>query len=454
MKIFLSHSSKNKPLIREIKSYLPEHIKLWVDEKDLLIGDDLETTIKDAIESDSDYVIIFIDSFTSNSPWILKELSWAIEREIEIGRTFILPVILDKSALDNESLKQFSKRKYIPCYDFAESSIRSLANNIISELFAWLSRDINKRPLNIKNDASIKVLNDADDFTAQVADQIRLIVYPYRKEHPLEVEELFKITQQKQNFTKLSFSQFLKLLERLQKLGYLSGIICDGFNIFVEEEHFAWKTAVFNSSKKRLAKKAVSLIQSNYVIALDGGSTTLEVAKQIGLGLKMKAWNNLKIVTNSLAAANELLNISAEMGWDDESSFMQVFITGGRIRPNTLAIVNDSLEFKTKLNDDFKNMLLLFKKADIGFIGCNGIHKDFGFSTHNNVELYTKQDILTYSKRKIIITDPSKFDIKEECVFATFEDEIDIITTAEGFEDVVECYNKILESKTSNLIIA
>ena len=51
--------------MREIKSHLPEHIKLWIDEKDLLIGDDLENTIKDAIEADSDYVILFIDKLLS-----------------------------------------------------------------------------------------------------------------------------------------------------------------------------------------------------------------------------------------------------------------------------------------------------------------------------------------------------------------------------------------------------
>src|ERR1041385_4484158 len=137
MKIFLSHSSKNKPLVREVKSHLPEHIKLWIDEKDLLIGDDLETSIKDAIQANSDYVIIFIDDHTAHSPWLLKELSWAIKHEAEIGRTFILPVILDQEALKHDELNYFSKRKYLKCLDFSESSIRALANNIISELFAW-----------------------------------------------------------------------------------------------------------------------------------------------------------------------------------------------------------------------------------------------------------------------------------------------------------------------------
>ncbi|MBK9598318.1 MAG: hypothetical protein IPO60_08345 [Flavobacteriales bacterium] len=81
------------------------------------------------------------------------------------------------------------------------------------------------------------------------------------------------------------------------------------------------------------------------------------------------------------------------MGWDDENAMIKVYIIGGRVRPNTLAVVNDSLEFKQELNDDFKNMLGMLGGADVAFVGTNGIHRDYGFSTHNNVEIYTKQDL-------------------------------------------------------------
>ena len=111
MKIFLSHNSRHKPLIREIKHYLPEHINLWIDEKDLLIGDDIGTTIKDAIETNTDFVIIFIDTYAIRSQWVLKELDWAIDHEKEIGRTFLLPVVLEKEAWDGLDKEDFKKRK-------------------------------------------------------------------------------------------------------------------------------------------------------------------------------------------------------------------------------------------------------------------------------------------------------------------------------------------------------
>ncbi len=452
MKIFLSHSSRNKPLIREIKSYLPEHIKLWIDEKDMLIGDNLETSIKDAIETNSDYVIVFIDSYSVKSDWVLKELDWAISHEKEIERTFVLPVLLDK---DLEIPLSISKRKYLYCFDFSETNIRSLSNNIISELFAWLSRDLNTKTKVIeKQNTTIKLLDEADHFTAKIADQVRITVYPYRRDTPLEIEELYKIIKGNDEFSKLTYNQFIKLLERLQQQDYLAGIVCDGINIFVEEEHFAWKTAIYSNIKKRIAKKAIGLIKSGDVIAMDAGSTTLEVAKQLGVGLKLKAWKDLKIITNSLSAANELLNVGSELGWDDKSALVKIYIIGGRIRTNTLAVVNDDLTFKQDFNDDFKNILSMLGHADISFVGSNGIHKDVGFTTHDNVEIYTKQDLIKYSKRPVILSDPSKFEIKEDKVFATFDQNLEIITVKDGFEQVIDSYSDYLSKTNTKLIIS
>jgi len=60
MKIFLSHSNKHKPLVREIKSYLPEHLNLWLDEKELLIGDNISTSIQKTIQAETDYVVFLL----------------------------------------------------------------------------------------------------------------------------------------------------------------------------------------------------------------------------------------------------------------------------------------------------------------------------------------------------------------------------------------------------------
>ena len=140
MKIFLSHSSRDKPLIREIRSYLPQHIRSWIDEEDLLFGEDIEKSILETISFDSDFVVIFIGQESVKSKWVKKELQWALENEEKLGRTFVLPVILDQSVWQLVEPKEFQSRKYLQCTDFTDSGVKSFAEKLKDELFAWLSR--------------------------------------------------------------------------------------------------------------------------------------------------------------------------------------------------------------------------------------------------------------------------------------------------------------------------
>ena len=139
MRIFLSHSSRDKPLLREIMKYLPHHVLTWFDDKDLRFGEKLYTSIRRAIDIETDFVILFISPEAVRSQWVQRELQWAITREYEIGRVFILPVVLDKESWRQLPADIQSKR-YLPCTDFSESGVRKFADHLSNELFAWISR--------------------------------------------------------------------------------------------------------------------------------------------------------------------------------------------------------------------------------------------------------------------------------------------------------------------------
>lgn len=78
MQIFLSHSSRQKPLVREIKKHLPAHLESWLDEQKLLFGDSIPQSIESTIQSDTDYVLLFIDDYAVASSWVAKELEWTL----------------------------------------------------------------------------------------------------------------------------------------------------------------------------------------------------------------------------------------------------------------------------------------------------------------------------------------------------------------------------------------
>ena len=62
MQIFLSHSSRQKPLIREVRKGFPEHLGSWIDEAKLLFGRSIPHSIKSTIKSETDYVLMFVDN--------------------------------------------------------------------------------------------------------------------------------------------------------------------------------------------------------------------------------------------------------------------------------------------------------------------------------------------------------------------------------------------------------
>ncbi len=140
MKVFLSHSSRDKALVREIRSYLPSHVKTWLDENELLIGQPL-VSIKNAIQEDADYVVIFLGKEAVASEWVKRELKWAFEREESIKRTFILPVLLDDVWHTVEPVA-FRDRLYIKCFDQSKDVVQRVAQKLCDNIFSWLSRHL------------------------------------------------------------------------------------------------------------------------------------------------------------------------------------------------------------------------------------------------------------------------------------------------------------------------
>lgn len=133
MKIFFSHASRDKSLVREIRGHLPDHLSSWIDERELLIGADLSSSIAEAVEDQVDYVVILLSLFSINSKWVKRELEWALVRESELGRTFVLPILLDDVWQDVEP-PEFQKRLYLRCFDQSEAQVVAVAEGLYTQI--------------------------------------------------------------------------------------------------------------------------------------------------------------------------------------------------------------------------------------------------------------------------------------------------------------------------------
>jgi DeoR/GlpR family transcriptional regulator of sugar metabolism len=452
MRIFLSHTSRHKPLIREVMNHLPPNIRSWIDEKDLFVGEQIGSEIRNVIENHSDFVILFVDSHAIASEWVKQELQWALGYEQKLGRTFVLPVVLDREAWNRIEPEELRKRKFLECLDFSEEGIKALANGLVFQLISWVDRELTltqKQPL----ESSLKLIDEADRYLKSVANDIRVFVHSYNRDNPLPLNDLFEVLKRREDFGLFTEESFHDLLVRLRQQGYLAGLVYDADVMFVEEEHYGWKTTMFTDAKQKIARKAVSFIRSGQVIALDAGSTTNEIARQICSGLKRRWWTQLTIVTNSIPASNQLVTAGDELGLEDKNDMLRVFVAGGRVRPNTLAIVDDICLGNTAGESNLEQLLNDLGGADLGYVGTNGVYWGLGFTTSDITETTTKAALLKGSRRRFVVTDPSKFDIRQGKVFATFNENIEVITTR-GAGAVLSDYELKFEETTTRLIFA
>lgn len=422
VRIFLSHSSRQKPLIRAIRRYFPEHIDSWIDEKRLVIGDDIFGTLEEIINNKTDYLILFLDKDAATSKWVTKELQWAFCAERSNNRTMVLTVLIDEDALDILNIEELRRRRYISCKDFSERGLESIAALIVSDLFALVCRDLDEIN-NPTTTTKIGFMKDTDVFLSKAADCIMNLVFPHRERNPISLPDLTATFNQMAEHP-IEIADFDTLVEKLAANDMLSGVSYDGYEFHILEEHYKWKVNLNRERKVKVARVAARLVRSGDVIALDTGSATDELTRIICKRLKSRSFTDIKIVTNSLSSMTMLLDMADVCGFEAGCCPFIGYLVGGLVRPNTRATVCPT---PGDVSGGFIELLRLLGGANVSFIGVNGICPEFGLTTHTNPELQNKRDLICLSKNPVIIGDSSKLGIVENERFASFEDDITVI---------------------------
>ncbi|MBO1264435.1 DeoR/GlpR transcriptional regulator [Proteiniclasticum sp. SCR006] len=173
------------------------------------------------------------------------------------------------------------------------------------------------------------------------------------------------------------------------------------------EPTFKEKKEEFSHEKKRIGELAAELVEDGYSVILDTGTTTLEIAKRIRN-------KKITVITNSLDIAEEL----------SEVENIELIMTGGTLRGNTRAMVGYLTE------NTLKNF-----RADIAFIGANGITGKDGATTPNHVEAMTKRAMIASANRVYLVADTSKFGNVSFAVITPVNQITGIITAGEMNEE-------------------
>lgn len=140
MRVFVSHAWEDKPLALALAK-LPDWVDVWVDVRELLGGQQLDPTILTAIE-DSHVFIVLLSQVSTAKAWVAKETAWALEREAEKDRVFVLPVVIDSNldlAASEAPFASFAHRLFVDASDRSELGLERSRTAIAATLFRWTS---------------------------------------------------------------------------------------------------------------------------------------------------------------------------------------------------------------------------------------------------------------------------------------------------------------------------
>lgn len=396
-----------------------------------------------------------IDHHSIRSDWVLKEINWAIAKEAELGRVFLLPIVLELDSwkeLQNDAIKN---RKYLSCLDFSDACIETVAKSFSSEILGWLCHEFesNRNPI-VPLRSHLDMIDEADGLLRLLDSEVKRIVHPHRRSNPLSIEDLFAKLRTNETFANVGDSELREILERLLRQGGLKGVYLDVRKVYLQRETFLFKADLYSGVKRKIAEKAFELIEPDMIIGIDGGSTTLELAKLVATALKLNDLYGLKIVTNSLTTVHALLDALGGLNLRDFDNLCNIYLLGGRVRPISFTVVPEIGNQPTPEEASIAHLLKSFAGADISFLGTNGIAEDVGFAMHNSHELKAKVDLIENSARKVILADPSKFTVRQERVFARFNDGLTIVTSDDGaHSDDIASFEKQIEGTNSKLIV-
>lgn len=188
-------------------------------------------------------------------------------------------------------------------------------------------------------------------------------------------------------------------LEKLERNGVLKrtfgGAILTSKDVTLRE-----RTIVRAIEKERIGRCAARLIQPGDTIFIDGGSTTLQVARHLP--------NNAEItvVTNAI-------NVAAELS----EKKIPTIVVGGILFEVTNSMVGPiTMETISRM---------AFDKVVLGATGLSALH---GFSNSNMHEAEIKRTAIRKAKESLVVMDHSKFGERVLVSFAGLRDINKIVT--------------------------
>ena len=199
----------------------------------------------------------------------------------------------------------------------------------------------------------------------------------------------------------------LSQLERLKLLRRVHGGAVSTRSVTMLEAQLSDRDQAQAPEKERIARAAAALLpEGGCTLLLDAGSTTIRLASLLP---SSEQWT---VITHAVPIAALLAPLP----------HVEVHLLPGRVRTTTQAAVGHVTV-----------QAIEQVRADLAFVGTNGISIRHGLSTPDLEEAATKRAIVQSGQRAVILADASKIGQERTVRFAGLE-EIDVLVTDDGIE--------------------
>jgi DeoR family transcriptional regulator, fructose operon transcriptional repressor len=234
----------------------------------------------------------------------------------------------------------------------------------------------------------------------------QLILDTLKLKNTVKLQELVELTNTSESTIRRDLIQLeqAKFLKRVHGgAAWLQGKL--------QEPSMTEKSSINLQEKRQIAKFASSLVEEGDCIYLDAGSTIVEMIPFLP--------ENIVVVTNGLMHVNQLFERN-----------IKTYIIGGYAKPTTNAIIGrGALESLEQY------------RFDKCFMGVNGIHHQFGYTTPDQEEAMIKELAISLSREAFVVADETKF---SEIAFAKIADlhQATIITNEIDMNTKEQYYSK------------
>ncbi len=157
--------------------------------------------------------------------------------------------------------------------------------------------------------------------------------------------------------------------------------------------------------KQRIAAAAVDLLpRADSTVIIDAGSTTVRLSRMLPPNLRMTVITHAVPIAAQLAGAPQI----------------ELHLLPGRVRRHTHAAVGpETIEALDQI------------RADLAFVGTNGLTPEHGLSTPDRTEAAVKRAIISRARRTVVLADSSKVGVERTVKFAELSDVDALVTDKE-----------------------